>query len=307
MRGDSGRHRLQAGGVPARRSPGPRRCDRQTRSPAADELLRRHGRPAAPGSRARCAPGPCSRPAAARWPAPARPATPRAGGWSPPARRATRASRPSARPPHWNSTRVPPLNFSQPVTAMTPMPPVRATCVPPQADRSKSVTSTRRSVPVRPLSLRSGSDGGFLGRDEPHLDRDDPPRRRDWPRSSAAAISAGVTTRCRSMVALAAPRWKLSVRAWHTRSNAADSTCWPVCCCMWSKRRAQSTAPSTRAPTSRRSVEHVHEPAILVVHDVDRRGGRQGCRGRAAVRRRSDRTRWPRASPRSGRRRRRSR
>ena len=42
----------------------------------------------------------------------------------------------SARPPQRNSTRVPPLNFSQPVTLMRPMPPVRATCVPPHADRS---------------------------------------------------------------------------------------------------------------------------------------------------------------------------
>ena len=120
----------------------------------------------------------------------------RAGGSV--AARASRQSRKRARarPPHRNSTRVPPLNFSQPVTAMTPMPPVRATCVPPQADRSKSVTSMRRSVPGAARFLAQRQRRGFLGRDEPHLDRavlpDDaiglgPRRRRSRPASPAGA------------------------------------------------------------------------------------------------------------------------
>ena len=146
---------------------------------------------------------------------------------------ASRHSRTSARarPPQRNSTRVPPLNFSQPVTAITPMPPVRVTCVPPQADRSKSATSTSRSVPLRTDSLRKGSAAASSA----ETNRTRTSRSCHTTRlasSSATAISLGDTRRCRSIVADVVPRWKLSVRARHDVSNAADSTCCPVCCCM---------------------------------------------------------------------------
>ena len=54
---------------------------------------------------------------------------------------------------------------------MTPIAPVRATCVPPQADRSKSVDldQPQRAL-ARPVSLRSGSARGLLGGGEPDAD-----------------------------------------------------------------------------------------------------------------------------------------
>ena len=66
-------------------------------------------------------------------------------------------NRASARPPQTNSTRCPPLNFSDEAVAMTPMAPVRATCVPPHAERSKSSTSISRNVPSRAGGFRSFS------------------------------------------------------------------------------------------------------------------------------------------------------
>ena len=62
----------------------------------------------------------------------------------------------SARPPQKNSIREPPRKRSAGPTAIMPISPVRLTCVPPQADKSKSSTSIRRRTPSRRDSLRSG-------------------------------------------------------------------------------------------------------------------------------------------------------
>ena len=195
----------------------------------------------------RCGPGPCSRLGAARRPAPARPATP-TDGLSPPARHATRESGPIPGR-RMELDRVPPLNFSQPTTAIadaTGVCDVRATA----GRHVDPATSTRRSIPVRPLSLRSGSEAASSA--DTNRTRPDNPPTRHCPRLGSARLGRG-HQRWRSMVALAAPRWSSRCGPDPPGYNAADSTCWPVCCCMWSKRRAQSTAPSTRAPTSRRS------------------------------------------------------
>ena len=63
------------------------------------------------------------------------------------------------------------MNLSEPATAMMPIAPVRATCVPPHADTSKSSTSISRSTPSRFDSLRSGSLRGFVGVGEADRDR----------------------------------------------------------------------------------------------------------------------------------------
>ena len=93
-----------------------------------------------------------------------------------------------------------------PATAMMPIAPVRATCVPPQAETSKSSTSISRSAPVRADSLRSGSGARFVGVDEADRDRpvlpDDPVRLVLGARRSRPAV----TSRARSIVDDAAPR-----------------------------------------------------------------------------------------------------
>ena len=111
------------------------------------------------------------------------------------------------------------------------MAPVRATWVPPQAERSNAGTSTSRSAPSRAGSLRSGS--AFASSAEA--------KRTATSRSSHTTRLASSTARstwvggnvaARSIVDDSLPRWKLTVAASHARTSAADSTCCPVCCCM---------------------------------------------------------------------------
>ena len=161
---------------------------------------------------------------------------------------------------------MPPLNFSDPATAMMPIAPVRATCVPPHAETSKfvDVDQPQHAFALRFLPQRQFRR--FLRVSEPNGDRRSSQTMR-LASSSARAISPAVTSRARSMVDEVVPRWKLTVRPGSKRSNAADSTCWPVCCCMWSKRRCQSIAPH---PTARNlPFDHVQDAAVLVVDDVD--------------------------------------
>ena len=84
---------------------------------------------------------------------------------------------------------------------MMPIAPVRATCVPPQADRSKSVDVDQ---PQRALARRipcaAAARAASSGVGEPDRRPADPPRRSRLASSSARAISAGVTSRARSMV-----------------------------------------------------------------------------------------------------------
>ena len=77
----------------------------------------------------------------------------------------------TARPPHTNSTRWPPLKRSTAPIAITPIEPVLATCVPPHADRSNPSMSISRSVPSRAVSFRSGNAAASLGADEANRDR----------------------------------------------------------------------------------------------------------------------------------------
>ncbi len=92
---------------------------------------------------------------------------------------------------------------------MTPMLPVRVTCVPPQADRSKSSISTSRSVPPRSGSLRSGN---FRASSAP-TKRIDTSWLRHTTRlasSSAFAMASGSRHAAQSMVDSSVPRWKLT-------------------------------------------------------------------------------------------------
>ena len=153
-RGCRGRNALQALRVPALdRLDDHVRCDRSR----ASERVRFVASPAFPGSRecVRCSAlaSSCIRSIDAAISS----APPTGASASPPARRATGGSAAGRDAPHRNSTREPPWNFSQPPIAMMPIAPVRATWVPPHADRSKSSTSISRSVPVRTDSFRSGS------------------------------------------------------------------------------------------------------------------------------------------------------
>ena len=73
----------------------------------------------------------------------------------------------SARPPHRNSRRVPPLNFSAAATAITPMPPVRDTCVPPRADvEALHVNQPQDAFAPRLFAQRQS--GRFFGVGEPN-------------------------------------------------------------------------------------------------------------------------------------------
>ena len=93
-------------------------------------------------------------------------------------------------------------------------------------------TSISRSGPVRAGFLAQRHRRRFLGGREPDRDRPILPDDRDshrlrplrFPRRIPRAPGRSSTTSC--------PMWKLSVRTPNRRSNAADSTCWPVCCCM---------------------------------------------------------------------------
>src|SRR6186713_2762578 len=58
---------------------------------------------------------------------------------------------------------VPAQGTQHPATAISPISPVRATWVPPQADRSKSATSINRNGPSRTGSLRSGRRAASSG------------------------------------------------------------------------------------------------------------------------------------------------
>ncbi len=170
MRGHAGGDRLQAGGVPA------------VHGPRDHDAAVRRARQTPPARRPRGVASCSWKPRAVRASALFSPCSRSMAGASSigetDSRRLVAASasrhsriRARARPPHWNSTRVPPLNFSQPVTAMMPMPPVRATWVPPHADRSKSVDldEAQRAGAVRFLAQRQR--GRLFGGDEPDLNR----------------------------------------------------------------------------------------------------------------------------------------
>ena len=138
----------------------------------------------------------------------------------------------SARPPQTNSTRMPPANFSADSTAITPMLPVRETCVPPHADRSKPSTSMTRSVPPRPGSLRSGSAAASSS-DTNRM----PTGRSSQTMRLASASAAAIASAVSSIVEV--DRGDDARRGGSRRcgpgcslSNAADRMCWPVCCCM---------------------------------------------------------------------------
>ena len=153
---------------------------------------------------------------------------------------------------------------------MIPIAPVRATCVPPHAETSKASTSINRSTPSRFDSFRSDS----FAASSASANRMVTGRSSQTMRlasSSARVISPAVTSRARSIVDEVVPRWKLTVLTWSTRSNAADSTCWPVCCCMCSKRRGQSIFPRT-GPLADFPFDHVDDAAVVFIDDLDDAG-----------------------------------
>ena len=119
--------------------------------------------------------------------------------------------RPSARPPHTNSTRVPPRSRSQESTAINPTP-RRATWVPPQADRSYPSTSITREVAGPSGSLRSGSAAASASRHEP-----DPTGRSSHTTRFASASAAAIASSASGIVEVdgrdSAPRWNPTVRA----------------------------------------------------------------------------------------------
>ena len=97
---------------------------------------------------------------------------------------------------------------------MIPIVPVRATCVPPHADRSKSATSINRSVPSRPDSFRSGSRAASAASAKRIVTGRSPQTTRLASSSAAAASSAGHLTakvdcrRLRAEVEALGPRAK---------------------------------------------------------------------------------------------------
>ena len=129
-----------------------------------------------------------------------------------------------------------------------PTSPVRRVCVPPQAETSQSGISTIRILPL--------TAGGF--RSVKRLTPSSSTQWRSTGRSSQTTPLAASSTRStarqsmaaspRSMVLRSSPSRDERVGAESTRSKAAERMCWPVCCCMWSNRRGQSTWALTAAP-----------------------------------------------------------
>ena len=55
----------------------------------------------------------------------------------------------------------------------------------------------------------------------------------------------------KSIVTTSAPMWKPTLSQWKRSQMRPEQMCSPECCCMWSKRRAQSILPETLFPTSK--------------------------------------------------------
>ena len=124
-------------------------------------------------------------------------------------------------------------------TITGPISPVPRTCVPPHALRSIPSISTTRISPVRSAAFRrpvadaASSNVTVTGRfsNTISLAR----------RSAFSARSFGSEATSRSSVEDSSPKCTLTVLCPKSSSNTAESRCWPVCCCMWSNRRVQST------------------------------------------------------------------
>ena len=105
---------------------------------------------------------------------------------------------------------------------MMPIAPVRATCVPPHADTSKSSTSTSRKTPSRFDSFRSGSAATSSASANRIVTG------RFSQTTRLASCSASNLRRrdlaARSMVEAVEPRWKLTVGV-EQPVEGAESTC----------------------------------------------------------------------------------
>ncbi len=150
--------------------------------------------------------------------------------------------------PATNSMRVKPFARSHERTAIMPTSPVRYACVPPHGVRSKPSISIKRRSPSRAGSFRNGSSAASS----------DVTLRIVIARSSQTTLFASSTARSIiSVVGLfrstsishdVSSTRKLLVGALKRFMKACERMCWPVCCCMWSNRRDQSTRPCITAP-----------------------------------------------------------
>ena len=200
------------------------------------------------------------------------PAGPRARGRWPRRRRAARGnpSAPGRRTGRSHAGRR--ENAPSPAIAIIPIPPVRATCVPPQAERSKScdVDQPQRSLALRRLAQPERR--GLLGATRNGSSPDDPPRRRGWPRPRRGRSRSPSLARQIDRRGLSAEVKALGARAEQ-----------PI------ERRRQHVLAGV--------LLHVIEAPRPVDRALDRAGGRQRDRRRAAaVRPRCRRRRATRAS-----------
>ena len=182
---------------------------------------------------------------------------------------------------------------------MMPIAPVRATCVPPHADTSKSSTSISRkhAFALRFLAQRQRRDlirVGESNRDRPVLPDD------AIGLGLGARDLAGVTSRARSIVddgraEVEADR-PHAAAAGRTPPTARAARCAAAC----ARSVAASRSRPCTGPAAIGSLDHVQDPAVVAVDRRRRREPRRACRYRTAGRRRSDRRRCDRARRRNG-------
>ena len=197
--------------------------------------------------RGSCGAAPCSRPARPRWPRAGRAAPPTGTAGCRPPRRAGRGTR-EARGRRTRS-RAACRRGTSPTSEARRRPPARARDVRAAAGRQVEVRRPRSRAAARSASVPCAAridaassarrrTGSTTGRSSQTIAvrlgfgrAPSPPATAPCPGRSSTATAPGGSSRC-------ARRSR--------RSKAADRMCCPVCCCMWSKRRAQSTAPRTR-------------------------------------------------------------
>ena len=182
---------------------------------------------------------------------------------------------------------------------MRPIAPVRATCVPPHAERSKPSTSMSRSGPSRTRLLPQRQRRRFLGRRE--ADRDRPVLPDDAVGFVHGALDVG-----RRGLALQVDRGHVAAHVEAHRAvveqpieRGRQHVLARVLLHVIEASRPVDLAVSRAPPSSERPRHDVHD-VVVQIHGLDDRHVRRDGRCRTAGRRRWDRTPCDRASPRGG-------
>ena len=177
--------------------------------------------------------GPCCRPADARSRGQVRPAPPTRGGCSRRPRRGRSGTTAARGRRRRTRARTPPRSRSADSTAMTPTaagarnvgPAARRQVVALDVDHAQRAAAAQAPCAAaaprpRPRSTNRMPHRAVLPDDAIGVGLRRGDRRGGQIRSPGRAWRRS------------APRWKPTVRAWLSRSNAAERMCWPVCCCM---------------------------------------------------------------------------